>query len=1206
MKKKILFLGAVLLFTLFGSLKAQTDVTNTYLTNTGFDSDPITFLKSSGKNTAAVRHLATGWMYEIAGWTQASVCNANAVQVATAEYGAASSSEGLNGVAPPTMDMDGHSSGACLHLSAGWGDKAILTQNVNLQPGKYELTYSVFNAHTSTGIASNYFGYLPDQGTATYGKLKVVNAGEWAMETVTFTVVSGSGKISIGCTTSANGSANGAKLYLDNLKLFYYGVDKTELNAKIADANTAYGSGAGIGAAALNVAITAANAVATNTNATMAEVVQAITDLKAALLTYQLANASMKDPAEVTELIVNPNFENDGLAGWTNNGMAAQTNTSFALKSGTVYVEKWIAAPGTVGNSSISQHLTSLPNGNYILYAVAQALQGEEGAGGSFIYANDAQVEVSFPDLYELNFKVVDGTATIGFRNESSTANYTCVDDFILYYCGVNADPVLMVDHSSLNFFGFNYQQKIRLAGEHLTGDIQITGPQGISFSKSTITPAEFGGAMDIMVTYDKLAAVDGTITISSGSITKTITVKGHPQIGNNLVGYWNGNGVTGTGSEPNNFGWTASGPVISWGTANGGNVRYLDRTGTETDLIMDVDGSTPFVGRVLYIRWDGTGGSSLSSVYAYPVQMEAGKEYKVSVKYEWHNNGDAGNITKIKVSPATDGSAALDSVTHTFSTKLHLTDITLSVAPKTTGLYYVTFSSDKGTLGAIAEMSVTEIQRENLMKGWDADGKTGTGTKASENGWASTTASTPTWSDANVSGGVRYVDAGVANGYTNYNLMESETNTIPYTSGRILWLRWGDAGFDKGSYYTYKIKTNLEIGKTYKFSWKYAWHNNDNTAPSITAAICKSTDGVTGKIASEIFVASSTKQLLKKGEFSFVVPASGEYYLSLSASTGAMIAIADLSLAETLPITILTLDKTSLGFSNFELAKDFVVTGHGLIEDITLTAPAGLTLNKTTITPAEAEAGVAVTATYDGETTLSGAIEVRSRDLVKTINVSSSFRKPMDTQKIYHIVHSSGLYLGESATLVKIFAPGSELNKAFKFIDLGLGVYAIQAQSNQTYLAMGTANAWDMTWVTEPSATQRSQFVIEPTEAGYVIIKCLAKTYMGTDAVDDGSSVYIDKPGTEVNHYWFIEEATELSADKVVLDKNALLYPTVTEGDLIINKSSGVSINIYDLAGNKVIATILSGNMLNVSSLKRGMYILTTGDGETAKFIKK
>lgn len=63
-----------------------------------------------------------------------------------------------------------------------------------------------------------------------------------------------------------------------------------------------------------------------------------------------------------------------------------------------------------------------------------------------------------------------------------------------------------------------------------------------------------------------------------------------------------------------------------------------------------------------------------------------------------------------------------------------------------------------------------------------------------------------------------------------------------------------------------------------------------------------------------------------------------------------------------------------SLSFDMFTLQKTFTVNGGNLTANAILTAPAGVTLNKTSLTPAEVAAGITVTATYDGSTAMTNA----------------------------------------------------------------------------------------------------------------------------------------------------------------------------------------------------------------------------------------
>lgn len=226
MKKKFLILTG-LLFAWMGTqpVVAQTDVTSQYIQNADFETTPITF-PADGNGTAQTDRIgSTGWVFTVPGWTNASVIKNNAVQIATAGYGLSTAvGNGLNSTTPPSTDNAG-SAGNCLHMSAGWGDDAVLTQAVSLPAGKYSLTYYVYNQNTSTGIAENFTGIKFADGTTQYGTLKTAPQGQWVSETIYFDVtVAQTVTLSLGFTTATGGSASGSKLYVDNLTLQQWGL----------------------------------------------------------------------------------------------------------------------------------------------------------------------------------------------------------------------------------------------------------------------------------------------------------------------------------------------------------------------------------------------------------------------------------------------------------------------------------------------------------------------------------------------------------------------------------------------------------------------------------------------------------------------------------------------------------------------------------------------------------------------------------------------------------------------------------------------------------------------------------------------------------------------------------------------------------------------------------------------------------------------
>lgn len=81
-----------------------------------------------------------------------------------------------------------------------------------------------------------------------------------------------------------------------------------------------------------------------------------------------------------------------------------------------------------------------------------------------------------------------------------------------------------------------------------------------------------------------------------------------------------------------------------------------------------------------------------------------------------------------------------------------------------------------------------------------------------------------------------------------------------------------------------------------------------------------------------------------------------------------------------------------SLFFDPLNLTKTFTVSGGNLTENAVLTAPAGISLDITNVTPAQVAEGVVITATFDNETAISaGTIDITTGDLTVSIDVMTS-----------------------------------------------------------------------------------------------------------------------------------------------------------------------------------------------------------------------
>jgi len=214
---------------------------------------------------------------------------------------------------------------------------------------------------------------------------------------------------------------------------------KTELQTVISKAEAAYNS-TYKGAADLKQQIDAAKAVYNNSSATVDDINTARTSLEAAIETFAYVSATVDHPLEYTSHIKNPSFEN-GFNQWTNSNMQTQGNNGPAdgWKDGNTYVEKWVAEGNALGDASVSQTLTGLEMGKFILKAKAfNILQSNTSAtqSGAWIFGNIDRQAVGVNGEYTLVWVNIEENPTIGFVAEGPTGNWMGCDHFQLYYAG--------------------------------------------------------------------------------------------------------------------------------------------------------------------------------------------------------------------------------------------------------------------------------------------------------------------------------------------------------------------------------------------------------------------------------------------------------------------------------------------------------------------------------------------------------------------------------------------------------------------------------------------------------------------------------------------------------------------------------------------------------------------------------------------------
>ncbi len=436
MKKRFYYFAIHFTILAFASLSlnAQTNVTDQHLTNAGFDAGFNYDAGTTGNVSGDVINNVSGWNKDM---------DATYTVSGTFEYGSGATFNNSSAI-PDNGYLD--TSKGALALTTGWGTILKYSQSVTLESGKYSLVSAYYNVGTATS-GSGLLGWVPQSGDPTVSEVDEFPTGTWITDTVDFFVLDeAEGKIQIGFQSiNGTGSANNAKILVDHVQLLYHGIDKTELNNKITEAEAVYDDGSGTGAEEFLTVINDAKSVAENEDASMSDVVDAINALEENIRNYRLNNASEENPLDVTHHLVNPGFES-AFAGWENSGLATQTNTAFPEKKGTNYVEKWVNRGSQIPDVSIHQELTNIPNGKYTLTAGAgniqqKASESTENAKsqpqtGVHLFAGYKTTTVDTIQDYSVEFIVFDNQVTIGLKAENATGNWLTCDNFRLKYEG--------------------------------------------------------------------------------------------------------------------------------------------------------------------------------------------------------------------------------------------------------------------------------------------------------------------------------------------------------------------------------------------------------------------------------------------------------------------------------------------------------------------------------------------------------------------------------------------------------------------------------------------------------------------------------------------------------------------------------------------------------------------------------------------------
>ncbi len=327
----------------------------------------------------------------------------------------------------------------------------------------------------------------------------------------------------------------------------------------------------------------------------------------------------------------------------------------------------------------------------------------------------------------------------------------------------------------------------------------------------------------------------------------------------------------------------------------------------------------------------------------------------------------------------------------------------------------------------------------------------------------------------------------------------------------------------------------------------------------------------------------------------------------------------------------VISLSATSFFFDSDNLEKTFTVSGANLTSNAILTAPTGITLDKSSLTPAEVSAAVTVTATFDNSATiLNQKITVTSGTLSKEIDVTGSADAvcfvPMGTPNLIpnpylntlspyagwghkSIVYGAEAYCGAAA--VKFEATTNTWPDG-----AALDVNSIAWEANSTYRVRAMVKSVDGTFAFFAKGTNPDVTISIPQSNNeWVLIDQTFTTgaapatnffsFNNVDGASTGKTAYIDN--------WELFKVSP-STSVSTLKSDSKLNAFVQNGRVVANfeaNADGVAeLVLYNIQGvqlTKVNASIVKGqNQYTFNAeLPSGVYVIKMSENNNTTAVK-
>ncbi len=274
--------------------------------------------------------------------------------------------------------------------------------------------------------------------------------------------------------------------------------------------------------------VAAAEAVYNDANATPDELEAQVDLVMDAIKEAAFAEASEDNPVDMTNLIVNPDFNIGDISGWdctfekgvsaTNIGYQSggpYTNTSYTYTNHdgeivnpncTYFIEAWTASAlgentnysQCIGDAQLSQTLTDMQAGKYILACDAIAVQQSDvnhtvtgvqlfATGGDLDSYSEIATGNGIPEHVTLEFVSAGGDLVIGLRTVYTDANWIGADNFELVYYGEGGNAYLASLNDAIESWNAQFPD---MSGVYANAELKDAYSEALATAEATAEAA--------------------------------------------------------------------------------------------------------------------------------------------------------------------------------------------------------------------------------------------------------------------------------------------------------------------------------------------------------------------------------------------------------------------------------------------------------------------------------------------------------------------------------------------------------------------------------------------------------------------------------------------------------------------------------------------------------------------------------------------